>query len=82
MTTATWIRHFVSAHPDYHHDSAISDKVTFDLMQRMKGISEGIVPCPELTGKLASKAPSDYKELRCPSVPSEDKENAVQPSAS
>lgn len=73
MTTASWMRHFVTSHPDYHHDSVVSDKVTFDLMKHMKDISEGIAPCPELTGKMASKVPTAYQVLRCPPVPSEIK---------
>ena len=71
MTTASWIRKFVTSHPDYHQDSVVSDKVTYDLMRHMRDISEGVVPCPELTGKLASKTPQQYKALRCPPVPSE-----------
>ncbi len=71
MTTASWIRHFVATHPDYRHDSVVSEKVTFDLMKQIKEISEGTVACPELTGKQASRAPVTYKVLRCPPVPSE-----------
>ena len=68
MTTAGWIRQFVLAHPDYKHDSAVSDKITYDLTQRMKDISEGAVPCPELLGTLASKVPEKYV-VKCPETP-------------
>lgn len=69
MTTAGWIRQFVLAHPDYKHDSAVSDKITYDLTQRMKDISEGAVPCPELLGTLASKIPEKYQHITCPETP-------------
>lgn len=67
MTTAGWIRKQVLTHPDYKQDSVVSDKVTYDLMQLMKGVSEGTVPCPDLTGALSSKTPKTYTELECPS---------------
>ena len=65
MTTASWIRKFVHSHPDYKHDSVVSDKVTYDLMRHMHDISQGTVPCPELIGKLASRTPPTYKVIDC-----------------
>lgn len=50
MTTATWIREFVQNHPDYRHDSVISDTIAYDLMIACKEIGEGERPCPELYG--------------------------------
>lgn len=45
------MRKFVHSHPDYHHDSVVSEKVTYDLIQRMKAISEGgREASPELLG--------------------------------
>ena len=69
MTTAAWVRSFVDKHPDYKHDSVVSEKVTFDLMKRMQDISEGVSPCPELTGKSFSKTPEKYKVVTCPVSP-------------
>ncbi|KAK6377236.1 glutamate--cysteine ligase [Lithohypha guttulata] len=31
-TNSKWIRHFVREHPEYKHDSAVSEKVTYDLI--------------------------------------------------
>jgi len=32
-TAAKWIRHFVQEHPDYNHDSTVSEGVTYDLVK-------------------------------------------------
>lgn len=32
-TNSKWIRHFVREHPDYKKDSAVSEKVTYDLIK-------------------------------------------------
>ena len=71
MTTAGWIRQFVLAHPDYKHDSAVSDKIAYDLSLQMKDISEGVAPCPELLGKLASRVPEKYQDIKCPETPNQ-----------
>ena len=67
MTTAGWIRKQVLANPDYKQDSIVNDKVTFDLIQLMRGVTDGTVPCPDLLGSLVSKAPKTYTVLECPS---------------
>jgi len=50
-TAAQWIRRFVDEHPEYQHDSVITQGVAFDLLQKVKDISLGQQPCPELLGK-------------------------------
>ncbi|KAI9004403.1 glutamate-cysteine ligase-domain-containing protein [Hyaloraphidium curvatum] len=40
VTTATWIRQFVAAHPDYKRDSLVSQKVNYDLMCFVKRVGE------------------------------------------
>jgi glutamate--cysteine ligase catalytic subunit len=62
-TTAAWIRQFVSSHPDYKHDSVVSEKITYDLMKRIKAISDGECPCNELTGRMSSRAHSTRPPL-------------------
>ena len=37
-TAASWIRSFVSNHPEYRHDSIVSESVTFDLCEAVKGL--------------------------------------------
>ena len=60
MTTAQWIRHFLTSHPLYQHDSVVTEEMTYDLVKRMLEISEGVAPCMELTGKLLSQTPETY----------------------
>ena len=62
MTTATWMRRFISEHPHYKKDSVISEKINYDLMNKIEKISSGVEACAELTGKLLSKAKSDLAE--------------------
>ena len=59
MTTASWIRQFLTSHSDYKQDSVISEKMSFDLIKKMKGISEGTVSCPELIGSLKSHSSAE-----------------------
>eukprot|EP00043_Microstomoeca_roanoka_P028431 m.17993 g.17993 ORF g.17993 m.17993 type:complete len:683 (+) comp8403_c0_seq1:65-2113(+) len=40
-TTAQWIREFVQNHPDYNHDSVITDRINYDLLKRIHEITEG-----------------------------------------
>jgi glutamate--cysteine ligase catalytic subunit len=56
MTTATWIRHFVTHHEDYKGDSVISDSMAYDLMIKCKDIGEGACRCPELHGDVHIKS--------------------------
>ena len=67
MTTAMWIRHFLTSHPSYKQDSVVTEEMTYDLVKRMQEISEGVAPCLELTGKLVSKTPETYKVIECKS---------------
>ena len=32
MTTAAWLRHFVTTHPAYKNDSVVSDEIAYDLV--------------------------------------------------
>lgn len=38
-TGAKWIREFVRTHPEYHGDSVVSEKVTYDLVKTVEGIT-------------------------------------------
>ncbi|KAJ8034867.1 Glutamate--cysteine ligase catalytic subunit [Holothuria leucospilota] len=42
-TTAGWIRGFVENHPDYKHDSVISERINYDLVKLFRDISDGTV---------------------------------------
>ena len=52
MTTAAWIRQFVLSHPEYKRDSKVTEKISYDLIMKMKLMAEGHLVCPELTGDL------------------------------
>ena len=41
MTNATYMRDFISRHRQYRSDSIVSDRVCYDLMQTLDGISKG-----------------------------------------
>ena len=64
MTTAAWMRHFVTSHPDYQHDSVVSEKINYDLIAKLRDITEERCSCPELLGKLTSRATP--KRPKCP----------------
>lgn len=60
QTTATWMRQFVSSHPEYKFDSVVTDRINYDLLKRVQGIQSGEIPCPELLGtSLQSKTQED-----------------------
>ncbi|XP_071957719.1 glutamate--cysteine ligase catalytic subunit-like [Antedon mediterranea] len=40
-TTARWMRDYVDQHPDYKHDSVITDKINFDLLTLCNKITRG-----------------------------------------
>ena len=59
MTTARWIRSYLTSHPLYKQDSVVTEEMTYDLMKRMLEVTDGTSPSPDLTGKLISKAPDN-----------------------
>jgi glutamate--cysteine ligase catalytic subunit len=52
MTPATWMRKFITSHPDYKNDSRIPSTVAYDLMVACKDIGEGRRHCPDLLGDV------------------------------
>ncbi|KAL8277979.1 hypothetical protein RQP46_009611 [Phenoliferia psychrophenolica] len=51
ITTATWMRRFVRAHPAYKFDSVISEEINYDLIRALDAIERGELPAPELLPK-------------------------------
>ncbi|GLB37673.1 putative glutamate-cysteine ligase [Lyophyllum shimeji] len=51
QTPATWIRNFVRSHPDYKHDSVVSQKINYDLLVAVDEIERGVRRVPELLPK-------------------------------
>ena len=56
LTAATWMRQFITKHPDYKSDSVVSEKITYDLFCQVDKMASREEQCPELTGKLQSRA--------------------------
>eukprot|EP01035_Chromulina_nebulosa_P029414 gene29414-38983_t len=52
ITPATWMRRFVTSHPDYRKDSVISPSIAHDLMIACNAIGNGTRSCPELLGSI------------------------------
>lgn len=38
MTTAAWLRNFVTSHPDYKKDSRVTDEIAYDLVMACQEI--------------------------------------------
>ncbi|XP_046813334.1 glutamate--cysteine ligase catalytic subunit isoform X1 [Vespa crabro] len=56
LTTAAWLRKEVISHPEYKHDSVITQRINYDLMKKIDSIVSNEVSCPELLGPcIASK---------------------------
>lgn len=51
-TTATWMREFVTNHPEYKQDSVVSDAIAHDLVMEFRAIGEGEKHEPSLLGNL------------------------------
>lgn len=49
-TTATWIRDFVTNHPEYKKDSVVSERINYDLLKTATEIQNGNIPAPALLG--------------------------------
>ncbi|EGG25237.1 glutamate-cysteine ligase [Cavenderia fasciculata] len=50
LTMSSWTRKFVDSHPDYLHDSVVSQKIQDDLIQASVDIVEGRRKEPQLLG--------------------------------
>ncbi|ODN93544.1 hypothetical protein L198_05409 [Cryptococcus wingfieldii CBS 7118] len=51
MTPASWIRNFITSHPDYKQDSIVSDEINYDLVKAIDELERGQRSVPELLGK-------------------------------
>ncbi|XP_028130655.1 glutamate--cysteine ligase [Diabrotica virgifera virgifera] len=50
LTTASWIRKFVTEHPEYRYDSVVSERINYDLLKTIEEIQSGKKYCPLLLG--------------------------------
>lgn len=48
LTTAAWMRKFVTTHPSYKEDSIVTNEINYDLMWRLHLISTGQIKCNDL----------------------------------
>ncbi|KAG8893281.1 hypothetical protein FRC00_010727, partial [Tulasnella sp. 408] len=51
-TTATWIRDFVRSHPEYKHDSVVTQAINYDLLKAVDEIERGVRKADDLLAKL------------------------------
>ena len=56
MTTARWIREFVGNHPDYKHDSVVSDSIAYDLLTKSAAFSRESTDEPDLLFSYSTKS--------------------------
>lgn len=74
LTTAAWLRKEVISHPEYKHDSVITQHINYDLLKKINGIVSNEVSCPELLGPcIASKTTETIpaavaKAEKCPNM--------------
>jgi len=52
MTTASYLRKFVTQHKAYQKDSIVNEEITWDLVQHCLAVVEGREKAPELLGDL------------------------------
>jgi glutamate--cysteine ligase catalytic subunit len=50
LTTAAWLRKFVTSHHAYKNDSVVLPEINYDLMIAIRDIAEGKLSPPELLG--------------------------------
>lgn len=70
LTTASWIRQFVTEHSEYKFDSKVSESINYDLLKTIDGIQSGKITCPELLGpsqmsKTKENIPSALTKESC-----------------
>ena len=68
VTTATWMRNFVSSHKDYKFDSVVSDQIAYDLLQKCVGISQGTEKVEELFGRFGHFDEEQSKGTSTPTI--------------
>ena len=54
LTTAQWLRCFISNHPLYQHDSIITAELNYDIIEICYGVTKGTIYAPELLGTYCS----------------------------
>ncbi|XP_038051745.1 glutamate--cysteine ligase catalytic subunit-like [Patiria miniata] len=59
QTLAAWIRDFVDSHPEYKHDSVVTDRINYDLVTACDQITKGQMTAPELFHCTESKSSND-----------------------
>jgi glutamate--cysteine ligase catalytic subunit len=57
-STATWMREYVLAHPEYNSDSVVTEGICHDLMVRCVAVSKGVLAAEDLV-PLPSGWPTD-----------------------
>lgn len=50
LTEAQWMRKFIRSHPDYKNDSVVSERINYDLVQRIAKLANGACSVMALLG--------------------------------
>ncbi|KAL4715235.1 hypothetical protein ACJJTC_007817 [Scirpophaga incertulas] len=59
-TMASWMRDFITKHPDYKKDSIVTEKINYDLLKTAHAIQSGNMPAATLLGgNVVSKTNED-----------------------
>ena len=64
-STAAWLRAYVLAHPEYRHDSVVTESICHDLMLRCAALSKGLLAAEDLV-PLPSSWPARASGLASP----------------
>lgn len=59
MTTAAWLRKYMSLHPSYAHDSVLPEAAVHDVLETCAQITAGAMAAPDLVPP-AALAPVDH----------------------
>jgi len=63
QTTAKYLRDFARAHPDYKHDSVVTERMAHDIAVMCADVGEGRLHAPELLGDWVVKPVEDEREF-------------------
>lgn len=62
VSTATYIRNFITSHPLYQGDSVVSERVCYDLVDHCRRVTDGELAAPALLGRFDAERLSSEVE--------------------
>lgn len=55
ITPATWMRSFVTSHPEYKNDSVVTHSINYDLLEACNQLATGKLEIPEMLPPLEER---------------------------